>query len=91
MYVYTFSSSLQLDPKSMTRTSALRASQSRMFSGLRSQWMMRLLCSRTRHARSWREKRRIKGSGKPVKLCARMSSYRLMERQGVTMQRCERK
>jgi len=53
--------------------------------------MIRLVCSRQRQARSWRAKRRISGSEKPTKLWARMSSYKLMERQGVTMQRWERK
>ena len=58
----------------MTRTSALRASQSKMFSGLRSQWMMRFVCSKVKHTRSCREKRRMSGREKPAKLCARMNS-----------------
>ncbi|KAG9679818.1 hypothetical protein KCU87_g4, partial [Aureobasidium melanogenum] len=74
MYVYTFSSALQELPKSMTRTSARRGSQRSMFSGLRSQWIILLDCSRHKQASIWRAKRRMSWSENPEKLWALMNS-----------------
>ncbi|KAH0238523.1 hypothetical protein KCV06_g199, partial [Aureobasidium melanogenum] len=69
----------------MTRTSARRGSQRSMFSGLRSQWIILLDCSRHKQASIWRAKRRMSWSENPEKFLIRIL---LMDQHNVVEYRC---
>ncbi len=91
MYVYTRSDSKQEDPKSMMRMVGFVGYLRRMFSGLRSQWMM---CCEARNlsvVSACDAMRRMSMSDMPLKLLILRYSYKFTDRGSKVMHRWLRK
>ena len=88
MYVQILSSEKQDDPKSIILMPDFSGLFNRIFSGLRSQWIMSCSLRYFKACKIWMANLLIKESEKPQKLLLLMNSYKLIEKSSNEIIKC---